>query len=180
MPADTRERIALVSTGEVAALPLRRPVLALLACAALLAGCAVAGKSAAPTAAERASGADSTAASGDADSMLEGDDPRAEIERLWREVVADRAGIGLPPEVAPDALERMSAQPVSEARDSCERPDDPSVLCRDVCRLADSICDNAENICRLAGELGDDDWARDRCARATTSCGEAAERCCGC
>ena len=52
--------------------------------------------------------------------------------------------------------------------------------CTDVCQLAGDICDNASNICRLSRELGDDEWAIERCTQASSSCERADQRCCKC
>ena len=157
-----------------------RTLLFFFTCAVALAGCASAAMK--PDAASNAPKAPSIEgmdgkASGDS---IHSGDTRGQIERWWAEIEGARQRAGLPPELDGNMAERMSEASMDEARAVCERPDDPTVLCRDVCQLADSICDNAENICRLAGELDNDTWATNKCRQARTSCAEAGERCCGC
>ena len=102
------------------------------------------------------------------------------IKALWAKIIDQRRAAKLDVPIADEMATRVADKSVSQARAICERPEDPPLLCQDVCTLADSICDNAENICRLAGELGDDDWANERCASAKASCADAATRCCDC
>lgn len=52
--------------------------------------------------------------------------------------------------------------------------------CTEVCQLAGNICSNAGRICHLADQLGNDQWARDRCDGASESCTRANRRCCEC
>lgn len=107
----------------------------------------------------------------------------ADINERWTAIQEAMVEAELDTNMRSDAAtamaERVAGKPVAEARAICTPPDPPKLLCKDVCKLANSICDNAENICRLAEQL-DEDWARGRCTGATTSCGQAADRCCGC
>lgn len=105
---------------------------------------------------------------------------RSRIEALWAEIEEQRERAGLREPISPGAIESMASQSVVEVRASCEPPGQLTTVCEDVCTLASAICDNAESICRLAGELGHDEWADDKCDRATAACAEATERCCGC
>ena len=104
----------------------------------------------------------------------------AEIQQRMAAITSARKQAHLPDDLARDTVERMAGYSVQEARAVCELSDGSGALCSEVCKLADSICDNAESICRLADELDGDEWANSRCQHATTSCGEARERCCGC
>ncbi len=106
------------------------------------------------------------------------------IQELWNEIGDWREEKGM----ARDPLIDLTRRPeiiqnsVSKIR-QCPPDDDPPAkteVCDDVCDLKKNICDNAESICRIAGQLGDDDWARDKCKSAKASCKEATEKCCGC
>ena len=106
--------------------------------------------------------------------------PHERIEALWAEIEDQRGRAGMTEPIAAGTLERMANQPIPDVRTSCEPPAQPSTTCQDVCTLSASICDNAESICRLSGELGDDDWASDKCQHATAACAESTSRCCAC
>ena len=129
----------------------------------------------------------------------------ADIERLESEQQGDAVGVVKPtinsagdgdgdgdgdsdsPATAPQRLSTRTesgssdAQPWPPMANVCyARADQRTQRCTSVCKLAENICTNAGSICRLAEELGNDDWARDRCAQASSSCTRADQRCCQC
>ena len=85
------------------------------------------------------------------------------------------------------AMSNKPAQPraprvVREEASMCfaRNQDKRSERCTEVCELAGNICSNAGRICHLASQLGNDQWANDRCNDATGSCTRANQRCCDC
>jgi hypothetical protein len=111
-------------------------------------------------------------------------DPRKQdIEKLWGEIRQWRKERGMTPDPLIDLTRDpdIMLAPVPQLR-QCPATDEPpkSAACDDVCNLRDDICDNAESICRIADQLGDDDWARNKCKSAKASCKEATDKCCGC
>lgn len=78
-------------------------------------------------------------------------------------------------------IQREPPLPIPGTANMCfSRSDEREQKCTDMCQLASNICNNAGRICHLANELGDDDWARDRCSDASKSCTSADQRCCEC
>lgn len=113
------------------------------------------------------------------------DERKQEITKLWNEIGDWRTSKGL----VRDPLEGMSRSDVqaipkgsvAKIRQCASEEEPPKTdECTDVCTLKDDICDNAASICRIANDLGDDDWAQNRCKSAKASCKEATDKCCGC
>jgi hypothetical protein len=138
-----------------------RPALLTLLALAVLAGCGAARSGGAPA------GMPPGASTG-----------RDEILMLDGKILDWRREMGLEP-APPDTLWKkfwnsprtpIAAQPLADVPDAC----------RDVCTLADYICQAADDICRIAAELGDDEWARRKCANAKASCAEGRQRCSDC
>jgi len=108
-----------------------------------------------------------------------------EISAYWMQIRGWRADIGLTG-IEPEyhLIRRYANVSIhtleNELATMCEQPAEPAKECSDVCGLADAICDNAEAICRIADELGEDPWAKQKCASAKASCKEAKQKCCGC
>jgi hypothetical protein len=123
---------------------------------------------------------------------MPGDDPHAEIRRLWADI--DRLqGDGLMTRGASDVAvageaaaagaeadgERVSTlrEPAPLCRDE---PAPATPRCGDSCRIGRAICDNAAAICRIAASLQGDVWAEERCDAAEGACRDATETCCAC
>jgi hypothetical protein len=86
-------------------------------------------------------------------------DPRAEIERLEREIAAQSGAV--PPEPAqPGQVPGVTRSPGAS---------DGEMVCEQACQATGSICQAARRICSLADEM-DDDWARGRCRTASRTC----------
>lgn len=105
---------------------------------------------------------------------------RAEITALWTQIRAWRHEGGMEVEPDDDAVSAMQRMSVASAARTCVLPGKPAPACTDICEIGSAICDNAEDICAIAATLGDDAWAKDKCASAKASCREAQERCCTC
>ncbi|MBL4633310.1 MAG: hypothetical protein JKY56_05535 [Kofleriaceae bacterium] len=105
---------------------------------------------------------------------------RAEISRRFQEISQWRRQAGQRPE--PDqsevdtAPESVAVARTAESGSAATR----SLSCQDICRIQDAICDNAESICQLADELGDDEWAQDKCESSKASCEDAGDKCTDC
>ncbi len=109
------------------------------------------------------------------------DERKQDIQRLWNEIRQMRKDNGMSADPTLDPKRSDILQNSVPKIRQCPDDDAPkSDQCADVCTLKDDICDNAASICRIAGELGDDDWARDKCNKAKASCKEATEKCCTC
>lgn len=102
---------------------------------------------------------------------------RGEIERLDARITSELEALKLArPPTQPHPLgTAVNVRPTSDA--NCKPAQVPA--CGDTCKLSDSICDAAKRICDIADELADE-WARDKCASATTACSAARDRCCNC
>ena len=110
------------------------------------------------------------------------DERKQQIQELWNKIRDERVDHGMSADPTLD-FRRPDIMQNSVAKIRQCPPDDApprTEACDDVCTLKGSICDNAAQICRIAGELGDDDWANDKCNKAKASCKEATEKCCGC
>jgi hypothetical protein len=109
---------------------------------------------------------------------------KAEIEQLDRDIDAKLGEMNVarpaavPPASSMDPV-AMGARNLTSAQDAQCSPG-PSETCTRSCTLADSICTNAARICKLADDLGEDAWARDKCANSSESCRVAHESCCSC
>jgi hypothetical protein len=146
------------------------------ACAAFIACAAAPNKSATPSAAAPPTAMETSA-------------PRAEIERLDREIAQQLAELGLPTSQPPacaaggcsgPTAEMMSSGVLPPSADATCKPA-PTEQCQSSCKFSDSICDNAKRICVLANDLGGNDaFANEKCARGTESCQKSREKCCGC
>lgn len=95
---------------------------------------------------------------------------RQQLIQLEAEIRSYRAELKLPPKPDP----RYFQLPQPPARPQAQPQSDK---CIDACNLADYICQAAEDICRIAGELGNDDWANEKCESARASCAEARKNC---
>lgn len=108
-----------------------------------------------------------TPAAGQTTARVEEDasDPRAEIERLERQI-AQQSG-EVPPEPAqPTHVPGVSRTPGGS---------DGELVCEQACQASGSICQAARRICSLADEM-DDDWARGRCRSASRTCDDNRRR----
>jgi hypothetical protein len=83
------------------------------------------------------------------------------------------------PPSQPDMLPAVASTQAKPSADPACKPGSGET-CSDTCTLADSICDNANDICKIAAELGDDAYAKGKCASGQASCKAAHDRCCGC
>lgn len=110
-------------------------------------------------------------------------DVHAEIEELDRSISAKLARAQIPPPVATcsgaTCATAMSEPFTTPATDPNCRPS-PGDRCSNLCTLATSICRDHERICRLAQQLGDDEWAANKCTQARASCQAAHDTCCEC
>lgn len=118
--------------------------------------------------------------------VISGKAHNPEIEQLDREITEKFTEMGLtrpatamidpsnPPPVSMSTGKNLTVAQDPECRagsnDTCTRS----------CTLADSICTNATRICKIAEDLGDDAWAKEKCASSTESCKVAHESCCSC
>jgi hypothetical protein len=107
-------------------------------------------------------------------------DPRAEIERLDREI--RRHVVAVPPEAIESAEPEATSPPApsvpaGDAAPGVSGPlaSDGETACEQVCQAAGSICRAAQRICALASQM-DDDWARGRCTAATRTCRDTRRR----
>lgn len=113
---------------------------------------------------------------------------REELDRLDREIERELAELGIatsePPACAAGGCpaptaEQMSSGLTPPTSDPTCKPA-PSEQCQSSCKFSDSICSNAKRICEIAGDLGNDAYANEKCARGTESCTKSREKCCGC
>ena len=107
-------------------------------------------------------------------------DKRNVITALWTQIRDWRREAHMGVEPAPQLIFQMRGQAVSAVARTCPDGHQVPTTCSDVCGLADAICDNAEAICSIATELGNDDFAVEKCNSAKASCREAKQRCCNC
>jgi len=149
-----------------------RPLVAGVACMAIVAACGARKHAASPQVAS------SQTMSAPPDSMPR--DPRAEIEGLYREIEQQRGALDLPEPPAPAA--GAQARPMASVPLSTDATCKPAKTdrCTQSCTFSDSICKNAERICELAAQMPQDTWAADKCERATQTCETAHDSCCGC
>jgi hypothetical protein len=105
-------------------------------------------------------------------------DPKAQIQYYADEIEKQRQQLGMPEAVLPMSSQPIAATPRSNDDAQCHAAKTES--CNSVCTLSDSICDNAEKICKISDELGDDEWASDKCKSARVTCSDAHKRCCEC
>jgi len=111
--------------------------------------------------------------------------PRDEIDQLDRDIAAKLEQMQLaPPPAAPMpagmSTQAMSAEATSAANDTSTCAHGTSDTCRSSCDLSKSICDNAGRICNIANQLGNDNYANQKCASGKASCDAAHGRCCSC
>ena len=103
-----------------------------------------------------------------------------EIARLWDEIRELRVASGLPAEpLTRDTFEARGLT-TSDLEESLKHKEPKSERCIDTCKLETSICDNAVKICRIADELGNDEWASEKCDSGKASCKEANQQCVDC
>jgi hypothetical protein len=107
---------------------------------------------------------------------------RNEILMLDGKIIDYRRELGLGPRPSPWLVQHLAAGPTVSMYPARDRPapGEGTDVCTEVCDLARYICRAQEDICRIAGELGEDDWARAKCASAKASCAEAKRRCADC
>ena len=114
-------------------------------------------------------------------------DVHARIDELQATIALQQAAAGWDkePRTAPlfpiDAALPMAAQAGQRA---CPGSRNQATRCTKMCELASSICHSADEICKLADEvganLGRDDWAKQKCGNAASSCQQGQMRCCAC
>jgi hypothetical protein len=114
-------------------------------------------------------------------------DPRAEIDKLDREISSLMQTLNEPrPAAPPLTCAADCAQAMSGAAETAVLKDPTctpgaSETCKESCTLKDSICTNAKRICTIASDLGGNDaYANDKCNSGSTSCEAAKKRCCSC
>jgi hypothetical protein len=134
---------------------------------AIACGAAAKSKSAAPTVAPGA------------DPMGAMSPQQEEIQRLNREIVEAASKLKITRVVPMNDMNPASANVVAPSGDPTCKPA-ASDSCKDVCTLAESICKNAKRICEIATEMGNDEWANDKCEQGVSSCDAARKRCCDC
>lgn len=108
--------------------------------------------------------------------------PRQEIERLDKEIAGEleKMQLAAPPAVPMADAHAMAADSMSAAASVTTCAHGQSETCQSSCTLSKSICENAGKICNLAGQLGNDEWANQKCASGKASCDAASGRCCSC
>jgi hypothetical protein len=104
---------------------------------------------------------------------------RSEIEKLDLEIGQAIEKLSIARPLGLPKMNPAAANIVPPTTDTTCKPA-PSDDCRDTCTLGDSICNNAKRICEIAAELGNDDWANEKCAGGKASCDAAREKCCNC
>jgi hypothetical protein len=114
-----------------------------------------------------------------------GQDPRAEIEALDRQITDElaRANVARPMTATCTgaACAEAMSQPFTTPRVADPQCHPASTdRCSDACTLSTSICNTQQKICALANQLAGDDWAANKCESAKTSCQAAHDRCCSC
>lgn len=103
-------------------------------------------------------------------------DLKNDISMLDSQIKRDRQQAGLSLNPGPRWLEYWGNRPLASKPPAKPQSDQ----CVNACDLAEYICQAAEDICRIAGELGDDDWANEKCSSAKASCAEARQNCKDC
>ena len=103
-----------------------------------------------------------------------------QITALWTQIRDWRREAKLRTEPETSDVFAVRGLSVPQAKAVCPPGHPVPPVCDDICGLADSICDNADAICGIAAELGNDDWAQQKCTSAKASCREAKQRCCNC
>jgi hypothetical protein len=107
---------------------------------------------------------------------------RTRIDELDKKIDEAFAGWNTPrpaPPLSTDPIRTFDITTVKPSADPTCKPG-AGPTCGDTCTLADAICDNAGEICKIAEELGDDAYAKGKCASGQASCKAAHDRCCGC
>jgi hypothetical protein len=107
--------------------------------------------------------------------------PHDQINQLEEQITIDRTKLELAEPAAADVAgtqaQPMGALPAIEDPKCKPAQND---TCKASCTLSDSICGNANKICEIAKSLVGDDWARNKCAKANTTCEQSHTKCCGC
>jgi hypothetical protein len=103
-----------------------------------------------------------------------------EITRLWNEIREERVAANMSAEPLSSNTSRIHPMSVQKIREESEHRDPKTKVCIDTHKLEGSICKNAGRICELASELGNDDWATEKCDSGKASCKEATTKCVDC
>lgn len=112
------------------------------------------------------------------------DDPSAQLDTLYDDLVTRRAALSL---ASPKPSPAETCEPVCTIEAPPDKPSrtagcspGSSASCVATCTQADAACEDAAKICAIAKDLGTEATAAGRCREASVTCVAAHAPCCEC